>query len=109
MIRMPDMRRRAFLAGGTVLFGSLAARAIHGQPIPPNLRRCAVAIGIDSYEGPPSLRAAVKGANDMATSRPTASRYCASSVPVGAAPRFSAPKCLRPLADWFGTATSASS
>ena len=67
MIRIPDMRRRVFLAGGTVLFGSLAARAIHGQPIPPNLRRCAVAIGIDSYDGPPSLRAAVKGADDMAS------------------------------------------
>ncbi len=62
------LRRRTFLTGGSVLFGSLASGVLHGQPIPPGLRRVAICIGIDSYDnGPASLRAAVKGANEMAS------------------------------------------
>lgn len=58
--------RRHFIAGSATLFGGLAARALHGQPIPAGLRRVAICIGIDSYEdGLISLRAAVKGAQDM--------------------------------------------
>ena len=53
MTRNPVFKRRTVLAGGAALFGSLATRALHGQPIPSNLRRVALTIGIDSYDGPP--------------------------------------------------------